>query len=221
MRLLLKMSKFDRFWTGAVLGVHNLHWLTLTPVMIKGWEISSENRVVRVLFWIVKSQKGHLNYDKLRHFIYFCRRLFLELIALVSTSWSQRELLNDHKPKRLRAGQMRLSEVVMILISYHQSGARVWHIFTLIYTLKVAICFHISWAILSLSPWSPISRKEWKTGSCHDKTRPSLLRRSFLPSSHWASLPHQCVRSPLSRSHQLSTQRRQTDPPSLNITGVN
>ena len=36
--------------------------------------------------------------------------------------WYQRQMLSDDKPRRLRSGQMRLSEVVTILIAYHQSG---------------------------------------------------------------------------------------------------
>ena len=36
--------------------------------------------------------------------------------------WYQRQLLSDHKLRRLRSGEMRLSEVVTILIAYHQSG---------------------------------------------------------------------------------------------------
>ncbi len=48
--------------------------------------------------------------------------VFVDDFCVSFEPWYQKQLLTDGRIKRIRAGHLKLSEVIMILLAYHQSG---------------------------------------------------------------------------------------------------
>ena len=47
---------------------------------------------------------------------------FVDDFCMAFEPWYERQMLSEDKPKRRRGGQLKLSEVITILLAYHQSG---------------------------------------------------------------------------------------------------